>query len=80
MPKKQPPDRIELSLAEQKVLTRARVQLERAQREYGAFGASVLRTRGVDPEGETYVEERRGDGVTVALVRVDPRRHAAPGA
>ena len=79
MPRKRPPDRIELSLAEQKVLTRARVQLERAQREYGALGASVLRTRGVDPEGQSYVEERRGDGVTVALVCVDPRRQAAVG-
>ena len=74
------PITLELSLAEQEVLTRTRAQLERAQREYGAFGASVLQTRGVDPEGESYVEERRGDGVTVALVRVDPRRPATPGA
>jgi hypothetical protein len=80
MPRKPPPDRIELSLAEQKVLTRARAQLDRAQREYGAFGASVLRSRGVDADRETYVEERRGDGVTIALVRVEPRRHTAPEA
>lgn len=64
------PDRIELSLAEQRALTRARTALERAQREYGSLGASVLRTRGVDAERETFVEERGADGVAVALVRI----------
>lgn len=73
MPRTKVPDRIELSLAEQQALTRARGALERAQRTYGALGASVLRTRGVDADQETYVEERRADGVAVALARVERR-------